>query len=148
MDERDIQLDEALSALTDTVIAGNPAPVTPMTKDYEQIIRSMQHLTSESPSPEFRSRLTARLNQEWDALQSAKRRQPDPQRWLTQPRFRWVALAAAVVVLTIVAALLLPGTGSLNVPGLSAGNPDLATLIVAVVLVGAAVGAVVWRRRK
>jgi hypothetical protein len=159
--QRDADRDEALSALTDAVIGGKPAPMTSitqetsftnetsLTKDYEQLIRAVNALTNSTPSPEFRTRLTDRLNQEWDAVQREKRMKAPAQPWIRRSRNQYLLIAAAAVVLVVGAILVLPGKDqSLNIPGLTFGNAEVPTLIVGVLIAGAVVVGLIGRRRK
>lgn len=98
---------------------------------------------SASPSPAFRSKLTSALNAEWDAQQKKRLRV------YNRPVGRYIALAAALVLVFGVISLLFPPPSG-GLPGVVVGpfnlSPEL-LVVIGVAVIGAVGVGVYFRVR-
>jgi hypothetical protein len=138
------ELDGELADLTDKLLAGQDMNVSVDNKAYAKIVKQLHQIVASEPNatPAYRTRLTRRLNEEGD---KAHRRQPE--RLFARPMFRFVALAASIVLVLLVV-LLTQGTISGPSPmiGASVGPLTVAAVIFMAILV--AVLAVMWWRQR
>jgi hypothetical protein len=141
MDNNTPQLDDELAELTDKMLAGQDMPISAENEPLARVLKQLHQITSGSPNPAYRSRLTRRLNEEWDRVQQRQSRA-----LFARPVFRFAALAAAVV-LVLGAVLIVLGPGNPSLPATVVGQVDpifAVVFILALVLVGA----VIWSRRR
>lgn len=146
MEQQENELDNLLAQLTDDVLNDEDVSVSNDQNPDLRVVKIMKELTSGTPSPEFRARLTDALNREWDSMQHQKRRTTTIAAWYNRPAARWIGVAAAlVIVIGLLAALgpLKPGSDS----GASLGDPGVLAVVVGIL---AAIGiiAAVWLNRR
>jgi hypothetical protein len=138
------ELDDELADLTDKLLAGQDMNVSADNESYAKIVKQLHQIVASEPTatPAYRTRLTRRLNDEWD---KAHRRQPE--RVFARPMFRFAALAASVVlVLLVVLVALGQNSGFVPTPGASLGPLTVPTIIFVVALV--VIVAIIWQRRR
>ncbi len=139
------ELDDELAEMTDKLLAGEDMDVSPENEPLARIVKQVHRHTSAGPGLDaaYRSRLTRRLNEEWERVQSRPAR-----RVFARPVLRFAALAAAIVL--ALAVLLVLGQGSVVVtPGANVGAIDIDKLFPAIV-VGflVLVAVILWARRR
>lgn len=137
-------LDNELADMTDRLLNGQNVDVSPDNRTEALLVRRLYQAVSHNPVPDaaFRSRLTQRINQEWNSSHRASA--PIGGRSMS----RWAALAAVVVVAMGVMFILLSESSLVgNVQATAVGPASWifpAIIIGGVVLIGFAV----WRRRQ
>ncbi len=143
---RERQLDNAFADLTDALLSGqsiNHAALDPELGDVLKVSRQLKTLIADDPGPSaaFRARLTRTLTEEWDK-QRFRRRSNRPR------TIRWIAAAAALIVMVSAATLWL---NSPNIPGTAVGPiPPEFYAVVAVIGAVVGLGLIIWSltRRK
>jgi hypothetical protein len=97
------KLDDELAAYTDRVLGGETAPAPDPIDDLSSVVRQLYDVIAPDSGPDeaFRTRLTQRLNQEWNLKYQ---RQP---RWWHNRRVQIVAMAASMAVVLSAIALIL-----------------------------------------
>ena len=138
------ELDGELADLTDKLLAGQDMNISVDNETYAKIVKQLHQIVTSEPNatPAYRTRLTRRLNEEWD---KAHRRQPE--RLFARPMFRFAALAASIVLVLLVV-LLAQGTnpGPNPMQGASVGPMAVVAVLFMAVLV--VVLAVMWWRQR
>lgn len=145
MEDNELDFDSQLADLTEQVLAGTSITSNAQTKPYVGIVENMKALTSGTPSPEFRNRLTDVLNKEWDAAQRVSR-QTSTQTWARRSSSLYTRLAALLIVL-IGLGLLVLSTGVVNLNATAIGGNEL-FIVSGALIIGALVAAFVLERRK
>jgi hypothetical protein len=146
MEQQNHELDNLLAQLTDDVLADQDVVGGDSQNPDLRVIRVMKDLTSGTPSPEFRARLTDVLNREWDAMQHDKRRTTTVAAWYNRPSTRLVALAAALVIVVGLLAVYGSTTGG-NTSGTVIGDAGTVAIVIGI-LIGVGVIAAIWSNRR
>jgi hypothetical protein len=137
-------LDNELADMTDRLLSGQDAEVSSENRIEALLVRRLYHTISRNPAPDatFRSRLTQRINQEWNTVRAAS------SHLSKRPLPRWAAPAAALVV--VVGATLILLSESALVGSVQATAVGPVTWVFPAIFIGAivVVGFTIWRRRK
>lgn len=139
--------DNALTAFTDALLENQAMELTEDLQDLEGVVRRLQQTIQPMRPPDaaFRSRLTQRLNEEWNRTE----RQQRIQRLRTQRTLRYVASAAAVLLLATVAVLLSGRVNTLGASGDSGANQNWIALLVVGLITAAVVATFYfWNNRR
>jgi hypothetical protein len=138
------RLDDELAAFTDSLLAGEEAPVPAELSELAAVVRQLHTVIDPQarPTPVFEERLTQRLNREW-TIQHERR----PQTWRSYRLTRLAALAAALAVILVGVALLSSGGDNEPVQG-TAIDSTIGTVAVLVALVGLGILVLIWLRQR
>ncbi len=140
------ELDDELAQMTDKLLAGEEMDVSPENQPLARIVKRVHRVVATGPAPDaaYRSRLTRRLNEEWDQVQ---RRPARP--LFARPVFRFAALAASIVVVLAAVWLVLSQGGPIVTPGADVGQIDMGRLFPAIfILALLLVAGILWSRRR
>jgi hypothetical protein len=138
-------LDDDLANMTDRLLAGEEVNALPDNQDLGEVVKQLRRVVAPGvPDVAYRTRLTQRLNEEWDQhYRQQTRRLPG------RPSFRFAILAASVVVV-LTGVLLALWPGGIGTPELQGTALGPITWVIPVLLVVALCIAVlvIWRRRR
>ena len=140
------ELDDELAEMTDRLLAGEDMDVSPENQPLARIVKQVHRVVATGPAPDaaYRSRLTRRLNEEWDQVQRRSTRH-----LLDRPVFRFAALAASIVVVLAAVWLVLGQGGPIVTPGADVGQIDMGRLFPAIfILALILVAGTLWSRRR
>ena len=153
MADLNIPLDNELADLTDAKLEGRAAMTESAdAKSLESIIDQLRQMnaSTEGPSTEYRARLTKAVNDEWNAVQSQRNRQRSSRRLISRSMSPYVALAAVLVVVLVIAALFSNSgvTKGITVPD-GPIDPSFFAVMGGLVVIALVIAVVLfWRGRK
>lgn len=146
--ENESKFNDELAAYTDALLQGSEMAIRDDVQELGMVVRSLQQTLGKKsqPSPAFQSRLTQRLNDEWQQTQRQRRQIINRNRRL----LRYSAALAAVLVLVLALILFEPNDSNTgNSQGTAVGDAGVAFwALLAGVVIGGAVLYWWWQRRQ